>query len=119
MQVNLEQLDCVYMITSMMLEVPNISENRFNIAKKVISRNFRKLIEMYDQKGVQFVPSTSRDHIVAAARHLHKSKWQEAYHSISQLKFLSKLEEFTSGNLKTQLMQKFKEICLEIYLVEC
>jgi translation initiation factor 3 subunit C len=119
LQVNLEQLDCVYMTTSMMLEVPNISLNRFNIAKKVISRNFRKLIEMYDQKGVQFVPTSNRDHIVAASRHLHKSKWQEAFSSISQLKFFSKMEEFTAGRLKSQLLQRFKEISMQIYVIEC
>ena len=41
LQVNLELIECVFLITSMMLEVVNISENKFNIHKKVISRNFR------------------------------------------------------------------------------
>jgi len=56
LQINLEQVDCVYMTTSMMLEVVNISENKFSVQRKVISRNFRKLIEQYDIKGIQFVP---------------------------------------------------------------
>jgi len=42
---NLELLDCVYMTTSMLLEVPNLSLNRYTIHKNVINRNFRKLIE--------------------------------------------------------------------------
>lgn len=45
-------IESVYMTTSMFLEIPNISENRFVIQKKVINRNFRKLIEQYDQKGI-------------------------------------------------------------------
>lgn len=52
LHINLETLDSVYMTTSMFLEIPNISENRFNIQKSVISKNFRKLIDQYDQKGI-------------------------------------------------------------------
>ena len=45
LHVNLEFLDCVYMTTSMFLEIPNLSENKFTVQKNVINRNFRKLIE--------------------------------------------------------------------------
>jgi len=76
LQLNLEQLDCVFMVTSMLQEVVNQVENKFTIAKKVISRNFRKLIDQYDSKGFQFVPSSNRDQIVAASRFLNKSQWQ-------------------------------------------
>lgn len=64
LQINLEQLESVYFTTSMMLEVLNISENKFTIQKRVISRNFRKLMEQYDSKGIQFVAQTNRDFIV-------------------------------------------------------
>jgi len=40
----------------MFLEIPNLSENKVEVQKHVISRNFRKLIEQYDQKGIQFSP---------------------------------------------------------------
>lgn len=68
-------LDCIYMTTSMFLEIPNLSTNKFVIAKKVINKNFRKLMEQYDQKGIQFNPQNSRDFIVFAARNLYASKW--------------------------------------------
>jgi translation initiation factor 3 subunit C len=45
LHINLEFLDCVYMTTSMFLEIPNLSENKFTVQKNVINRNFRKLIE--------------------------------------------------------------------------
>jgi len=75
LHINLETLDCVYMTTSMFLEIPNISINRFTIQRNVISKNFRKLIDQYDQKGIQFLPQHSRDYIVFAARELSKSNW--------------------------------------------
>jgi hypothetical protein len=43
------------MTTSMFLEIPNLSENKFTVQKNVINRNFRKLIEQYDLKGIQFL----------------------------------------------------------------
>lgn len=94
LQINLEVIDCVYMTTSMLLEVPNISENRFDISKTVISRNFRKLIEQYDMKGMQFVAQNSRDHIVFAARQLHKSQWREAFDNISNIKIFKRMKDF-------------------------
>jgi len=45
LHISMEVLDCVYMTTSMLQELPNMSENKFTIQKKVINRNFRKLIE--------------------------------------------------------------------------
>jgi len=71
LQINLEVLDCVFMTTSMLLEIPNISQNKFTIKQNVISRNFRKLIDQYDSKGIQFMAQNSRDYIVFAARNLH------------------------------------------------
>lgn len=56
LHINLETLECVYMTTSMFLEIPNISANKFTIQKNVISKNFRKLIDQYDSKGIQFLP---------------------------------------------------------------
>ena len=116
LQINLEVIDCVYMTTSLLLEVPNISENKFNISKNVISRNFRKLIEQYDMKGMQFVAQNSRDHIVFAARHLHKSQWREAFDNISEIKIFKRMKEF-QGSLGEALLQRFKETAFKIFLI--
>jgi translation initiation factor 3 subunit C len=118
LQINLEHVEVVYMTTSMLLEIPNISENKFTVQRDVISRNFRKLIEQYDQKGMQFVPQTSRDKIVEAARALHKSDWTEAFKRISAINMFSRLEEFQRGQLKEQLLNAFKDAALKIFVIE-
>lgn len=33
------------MITAMLLEIPNIAENQYIVNKKIISKNFKKLID--------------------------------------------------------------------------
>lgn len=45
LHINLELLDCAYLTTSMLQEVPNLVENKFTIHKKVINKNFRKLMD--------------------------------------------------------------------------
>ena len=45
LHINLETLDCVYMTTSMFLEIPNITVNKFVVQRHVINKNFRKLME--------------------------------------------------------------------------
>lgn len=118
LQVNLEALDCVYLTTSMFLEIPNIVENKFTIQKNVISRNFRKMIEQYDMKGIQLIPMQNRDFIVSAARHLSNSKWQEAFNSISQIQLFNNMTEFNKrGGLKEALLRAFKEVAFKIFLI--
>jgi len=118
LHLNKEIIDCVFMITSMFLEIPNISENKVEVQKKVISRNFRKLIEQYDQKGIQFAPQNSRDYIVFAARCLHQSKWREAFENICQIKVISNISDFQQGTLKANLETRFKATGMKIYLIE-
>merc|ERR1719231_1893642 len=106
------------MTTSMFLEIPNISINKFTIQKNVISKNFRKLIDQYDQKGIQFLPQHSRDYIVFAARELHQSNWKEVFNHICKIKVFQKMNEFREGSLKKALEEKIKETSLKIYIIE-
>lgn len=94
MHINLQLLECVYMIAAMLLEIPNIAENQFLVNKKVISRSFKKLIEQYDSKAFQLAPENYRDNIVYAAKQLNKSNWKQALDHIFQIKMLSKMDEF-------------------------
>lgn len=75
LHINLEFLDCAYLTTSMLQELPNLSENKFTIQKHVINKNFRKLIDQYDARGIQSLAQNSRDYIVFASRNLHKAQW--------------------------------------------
>lgn len=118
LQINLEQLESTYLTTSMMIEVPSISENRYDIQNNTVSRSYRKLCEIYENKGIHFAAQNSRDFIMKASQHLHRSEWEEALNSICQIKQFSKLAEFKDGSLKEHLANKLKEIGLKIYLID-
>jgi len=67
---------------------------------------------------MQFVPQTSRDKIVEAARALHKSDWSAAFKRISTISMFARLEEFQRGELKEQLSSAFKDAALKIFVSE-
>ncbi len=88
MHINLQLLDCVYMVTAMLLEIPNIAENQYLVNKKIISKNFHKMINQHDTKAVYLTPENYRDIIVAAAKQLNKSSWKKAVDLIFSIKLI-------------------------------
>lgn len=116
LHIGTESLDSVYLATSMFQEIPNLSENRFHLQKKVLNRNYRKLIEQYDLKGIQFLPQSSRDYIVFASRNLHQSKWKEAFDNLSNIKVFQKMPEFKEGGLKDSLLLRCKQVSLNLFV---
>lgn len=116
MHINLQLLDCIYMLSAMLLEIPNIAENQYSVNKKVISRNFKKLIDQYDSKAFYLAAETYRDNIVLAAKSLNKSDWKKAIEHIFSIKLISKMPEFDHDGFRNMLISKFKESALIAYL---
>lgn len=75
-------------------------------------------MDQYDAKGIQFLPQSSRDQIVFAARSLHQANWNEAFKSISSIRVFQRLDEFKDGSLKDSLLTRIKAVALKVYLIE-
>lgn len=56
--------------------------------KKIISKNFIKMIDQYDSKGFYLAPENYRDNIVFAAKELNKSNWKKALEHIFSIKMI-------------------------------
>lgn len=109
MTINLQVLESIHYITSMLIEIPQISENQHTMRTQVVSKHYRKLIESYDNRqAFVLAAEQNRDHIVFAARALNKSDWKGALDHIFQIGPLARMAEFECGELKTILQQEFK-----------
>ena len=76
MSMNLQTLESIHYITSMLIEIPMMSENQHSMKNMVVSKQYRRLIELYDNKQAFVLEAQqSKDHIVFAARALNKSDW--------------------------------------------
>ena len=116
MKINLEVLESIHFITSMLIETPLFAENQHSLNKQVVSKSYRKLIEYYDQRAFVLAAEQPRDHIVFAARALNKSDWRTALKHIYSISALAKLIEMEGANLKNVLTKAFQESAMTSYI---
>jgi len=105
------------MISAMLLEITNIAENQYSVNKKIISKNFKKLIDQYDMKAFYLAPENYRDNIVFAAKALNKSNWRKAVDHIFSIKLIQKMPEYKDEIFKNALVFRFKETALKAFLL--
>lgn len=88
MHINLELLECVYLVSSMLLEVPNMAfaGSDPELRKKVISRPFRRMLDYTDRQVFSGPPENTRDHIMQASKALQNGEWQSCIELVNEIK---------------------------------
>ncbi|CAO3594982.1 unnamed protein product [Absidia cylindrospora] len=113
MHINLELLECVFLTSSMLLEIPGQAQAGPN-NKKFISRPFRRLLDFNERQAFAGPPENTRDHIMSAAKALASGEWERARDYILAIKVWDLLPDTES--IKSMLVRKIQEEGLRTYL---
>lgn len=113
MHINLELLECIFLTSSMLLEIPAQAQAGPN-NKKFISRPFRRLLDYNERQAFSGPPENTRDHIMSAAKALASGEWEKAKDFILAIKVWDLMVE--TQDIKDMLIRKIQEEGLRTYL---
>lgn len=75
MHINLEVMECVYLICSMLLEIPSIACHEYDLRRRLLSRSFHYQLKFSERSALIGPPENTREHVVAASRAMLKGDW--------------------------------------------
>ncbi|KAH9814805.1 translation initiation factor eIF-3 subunit 8 [Melampsora americana] len=116
MHINLELLECAYLVSSMLLEIPNLAQagNDPDLRKRQISRTFRRMFDYAERQVFTGPPENKRDHIMQASKALQTGDWPKCVELINGIKIWSLMPNQEA--LKTMMTRKIQEEALRTYL---
>jgi translation initiation factor 3 subunit C len=108
MHITLELVESVYLISAMLLEVPNMAANPLNPKKKMISKSFHRVLDTYNRQMFTGPPENVRDHVMAATKALMRGDWAKSYQYLTALSVWNLMPQKT--NVLTMLKTKL-QVC--------
>jgi translation initiation factor 3 subunit C len=116
--INLDLLECVYLVSSMLLEIPDVAANEFSVRKKMISRLFYNQLRKSEEQPLVGLPETTREHVVAASKAMRVGKWRLCRDLIINDKVNLKVWNLfhQADSVRSMLEVKIREGSLRAYL---
>ncbi|KAF8821578.1 putative eukaryotic initiation factor-3, subunit 8 [Cardiosporidium cionae] len=113
LHINLDLVEGVHNICAMLLEVPHRAKNRYS-SDFQISRQFSRMLEIYDSQSFQGPPENQREMIVAAMKALQKGDWKECSRHVFNLNIWDKF--VNPDNVKEVLLNHIKREAMRTYI---
>ena len=115
MHINLELLESVHLVCSMLIEVPHMANSMRRA--RTSNKPFARLVDNYERQSFNGPPENVRDHIMAATRAMLDGKWSRAKELIVGLEVWSLLPGEKEPVLAT-VVQRLKEEAMRTYLFQ-
>ncbi|KJP88254.1 hypothetical protein AK88_02035 [Plasmodium fragile] len=114
MHISIELIECVNNICAMLLEVPNLARHTFESKKDIISRQFRRFLDIYDKQVFNSPPENNKEIILLATKYLQKGNWKMCCEKIFSLSIWSKFND--REKVQNILQEKIKQEAMRTYI---
>uniref|UniRef100_A0A8U8C1B9 Eukaryotic translation initiation factor 3 subunit C n=1 Tax=Geospiza parvula TaxID=87175 RepID=A0A8U8C1B9_GEOPR len=91
MHVNLELLECVYLVAAMLLEIPYMAAHEFDARRRMISKQFHHQLRVGERQPLLGPPESMREHVVAASKAMKTGDWRRCHRFVVNEKMNSKV----------------------------
>ncbi|CAM9978269.1 unnamed protein product, partial [Discosporangium mesarthrocarpum] len=117
MHINLDLLECCHLTSAMLLEVPNMAQESTEMRRRVISKHFRRYMDIYNRQVFTGPPENIRDHVIAASKQLMEGDWRKCADLILGLDVWNLIPGEGAGDkVKAMVKEKIQVEALRTYL---
>lgn len=118
MHINLELIECIYLVSAMLIEIPYMCSRDYETKKRLISKQFHYQLKFSERQPVVGPPENMREHVVAASKAMRNGDWRSCIAFLINDKMNAKVWDLMaqSDYVKTMLIEKVKEETLRSYL---
>lgn len=118
MHINLELIECIYLVSAMLIEIPYMCSRDYETKKRLISKQFHYQLKFSERQPVVGPPENMREHVVAASRAMRNGDWRACITFLINDKMNAKVWDLMarSTQVTAMLVEKVKEETLRSYL---
>ena len=118
MHINLELLECVYLVSAMLIEIPYMAAHEFDARRRMISKTFYQQLRSSERQSLVGPPESMREHVVAAAKAMRNGNWSACNNFIVNEKMNAKVWDlfYQADKVRAMLTRLIKEEALRTYI---
>lgn len=116
--INLEMLECVYLVSAMLIEIPYMAAHEFDARRRMISKSFHHQLKNSERQSLVGPPESMREHVVAASKAMRNGNWKQCRNLLLNDKMNAKVWDLfhEADRVRKMLGQKIQEESLRTYL---
>jgi len=118
MHINLEVLECCYLVCAMLVEIPYMAAHEFDARRRMISKSFHHQLKNSERQSLVGPPESMREHVVAASKAMRNGDWTNCVNLLLNPKMNGKVWDLfhNSEQVKEMLKRKVQEESLRTYI---
>uniref|UniRef100_A0ABD2WFA7 Eukaryotic translation initiation factor 3 subunit C n=1 Tax=Trichogramma kaykai TaxID=54128 RepID=A0ABD2WFA7_9HYME len=119
MHINLEVLECVYLVSAMLIEIPYMAAHEFDARRRMISKTYYQQLRLSERQSLVGPPESVREHVVAASKAMCNGNWAACNNFLINEKMNGKVWDlfYQADKVRAMLTKLIKEKALRIWLV--